>query len=251
MKIIHLDLETSPNIAYVWGLFKENIPIQRLIETSRVMCWAAKWHGKRGLLFSSEWDDGHEECITKLHEVFNEADAIVHYNGVRFDIPVANKEFLMYGLTPPPPSRQIDLYSTVKSRFRFPSNKLDYVSQQLGLGKKTAHEGFELWVKCMNGDATAQRKMAKYNKQDVNLLEKLYDVLLPWIKHHPNHGVYREDLDRPVCPNCGSHHVQARGIYTTNTMRYQRYHCQDCGKWMKERTNISTKAQKENTLVGV
>ncbi len=39
---------------------------------------------------------------------------------------------------------------TSRSKFRFVSNKLDYIAQRLGLGKKTAHEGHELWLKVMN-----------------------------------------------------------------------------------------------------
>lgn len=251
IKILHFDLESAPNVAYVWGLFKETVPIQRLIETGRVMCWAAKWHGQRELIFSSEWDDGHEQCIKNMHDIFAEADAIVHYNGNRFDLPVANKEFLMYGMEPPQPAKQIDLFNTVKSRFRFPSKKLDYVAQQLGLGKKTQHEGFELWVKCMSGDEVAQRKMARYNKQDVRLLEKLYKKLLPWIKNHPNHALYKDNLNRPVCTNCGSHHVQSRGVEHTKTQTYRRWNCQSCGNWMRGRTNITEEQHKAHTLVGV
>ena len=37
MKILLLDTETSPNTAFVWGLFNENIPLARLIDTSEVL----------------------------------------------------------------------------------------------------------------------------------------------------------------------------------------------------------------------
>ncbi len=52
---------------------------------------------------------------------------------------------------PPAPFKEIDLLTVAKGRFRFVSNKLDYVAQQLGLGKKTEHSGHELWVQCMAG----------------------------------------------------------------------------------------------------
>jgi hypothetical protein len=89
----------------------------------------------------------------------------------------------------------------VRQHFRFPSNKLDYVAQELGLGSKEKHEGFELWVKCMQRDLAAWQKMEKYNIQDVILLEKLYTTLLPWIISTPSRGitkVLREQLAKNV-----------------------------------------------------
>ena len=250
-KILEIDIETSPHTAYVWGLFKENVPIQRLIETGRVMCFAAKWLGNKEIHFHSEWNDGHENMINRAHELMSEADGIVHYNGNKFDIPTLNKEFVYYKIPPAAPVKHIDLYKVVRSSFRFPSNKLDYVSQQLGLGKKASHEGFELWVKCMNGEEVAQRKMERYNIQDVRLLESLYKRLLPWIQNHPNYALFNPDIKRPVCPNCGSTHQQSRGYYDTKTMRYQRFQCQKCGTWTRERVNSNTPEQKANTRVSV
>lgn len=250
MKILHLDVETSPHTAFVWGLFKETVPIQRLIETGRVMCFSAKWHGKP-LMFFSEWEEGHVEMIQILHALLDEADVVVHYNGNRFDMPVINSEFVHYEIAPPSPYKNIDLFRITKSTFRYPSYKLDYVAQKLGLGKKTKHPGFELWVDCMNGVASAQNKMKTYNKQDVALLERLYKRLLPWIYNHPNAALYKDKLTRPVCTNCGSVHIQSRGTYHTKTMCYQRYHCQSCGKWMRSRKNTNSEDKKNNTLVSI
>ena len=248
MNILHLDIETSPHTAYVWGLFKENVPIQRLIETGRTMCVAAKWHKKPGVIFLPEWELGHKEMMEGVRELLTEADLVVHYNGDKFDLPTINKEFVYYGLTPPAPYKSLDLYKIVRKNFRFPSNKLDYVAQQLGLGAKTAHEGFKLWVKCMEGDKGAQKKMETYNKRDVYLLEKLYKHLLPWVHNHPSYALYK-DSNRPLCSNCGSHHLHSRGYAYTKTMRYRRWECQSCGKWMRSRVNENTENQKANTLV--
>ncbi len=43
MKILILDLETSPHKGFHFGLFQQNISISQLIESSTVLCWAAKW----------------------------------------------------------------------------------------------------------------------------------------------------------------------------------------------------------------
>ncbi|HEX7129113.1 MAG TPA: hypothetical protein VF217_03475, partial [Rhodanobacteraceae bacterium] len=132
---------------------------------------------------------------------------------------------------------QVDLLKTARSRFRLASNKLDFVAQQLGLGKKVEHKGHELWLGCMNGDAESWRVMERYNKQDVILLERVYDRLLPWIKGHPNHSTHSGDL---VCPYCGGTHYQRRGEAVTAAGRYWRYQCKDCGGWFRHNKTIAT-----------
>lgn len=250
MKTLLIDIETAPNKVYAWGLWKQNIAINQIEEPGYTMCWAAKWVGDREMFFSSIPKDGKREMIEKAHAVLDEADVVIHYNGTRFDIPVLNQEFLFFDLGPPSPVVQIDLLNTARRRFKFPSNKLNYVAGALGLGSKVKHKGMELWRECMEGDLDSWAVMEKYNKQDVILLEKVYEKLLPWVPNHPNHALF-VDKDVPVCPNCGSRHVQKRGLYYTKTLTYQRFHCQDCGAWSRARvTNLDTDKRK-NILVGV
>lgn len=229
MKILHLDIETSPHKVYVWGLFDQNVYIDQIVEAGRTLCWAAKWHGTKGMMFNSlQKEKSKGQMIKDIHALLEEADAVVHYNGKKFDIPVLNKEFILAGLTPPSNYKEIDLLLVSRDRFKFTSNKLDYVAQTLGLGAKTNHKGMELWKGCMENDKASWATMEKYNKQDVNLLEKLYIKVLPWIKQHPNHGLY-VDEGRPVCKNCGSKHVIKKGVEFTTVGKYHRYRCGDCG----------------------
>ena len=176
--------------------------------------------------------------LNSIHKLMDEADAIVHYNGLQFDIKMLNGEFLQAGMPPPSPAKHIDLLRVARSQFRFVSNKLDYVSQKLGLGKKTAHEGHELWLKVMNNDRQAWKRMEEYNKNDVILLEKLYNKFKGWISNHPNHNSFS---DGTVCPNCSSARLTKQGSFITSSRKYQRYQCKDCGKWSK-----SVKSEKLN-----
>jgi hypothetical protein len=240
MNILFLDIETSPNTAYVWGLFKENIPLDRVIESSEILCWAAKWFGDDNVIFDSTYKSGKKRMLKRMHALLEKADTVVHYNGSRFDIPTLNKEFLLAGLGPPAPYKELDLYRIVRTRFRFTSNKLAYVSEHLGLSGKKRHTGFSLWVRCLEGDKDAWKEMEEYNTQDVVVLEELYEKLLPWVKKHPNHNMYTND--GPVCTNCGSGHVHARGVAVTAASRYPRFQCQDCGSWFR---GIKTDAPKD------
>lgn len=232
MKILLLDIETKPLTVYAWGLWKQNINISHIIDSSGMLCFAAKWLGESKVHFHSVENDGINLMLEKAHALLSEADAVVHYNGSRFDIPVLNKEFLLADMSPPSTYQQIDLLKTARQRFRFPSNKLDFIANTLGLGKKLKHAGFDLWIQCMAGDADAWKEMEKYNIQDVLLLEKVYHKLLPWIVNHPSHSVH---ANNDCCTNCGSVHLQRRGFAFTNSMKYQRYQCNSCGSWMRSK----------------
>lgn len=227
-----MDIETAPNIAHVWGLWQQNVGLPQLIDSSYVMCFAAKWLGDEKITFSSVEKTNPKRMLLKIWDLLEEADAVVHYNGTKFDIPTLNKEFLLYDLTPPAPYKQIDLLRVARSQFRFPSNKLDYVANALGLGKKTKHIGHELWVQCMANNPEAWKMMEEYNIQDVILLEKVYGKLQPWIKNHPNQNLFTNG--EHVCPNCGGKHLHKRGTSYTIAGQYQRYKCTDCGAWSRD-----------------
>jgi predicted RNA-binding Zn-ribbon protein involved in translation (DUF1610 family) len=241
MRILLLDIETAPNTAFVWNIWQENIPLAMLTESSYMLCYCAKWLGEDEVFFASTHKMSTKKMLKGIHKLLDEADAVIHYNGARFDIPVLNKEFLLSGILPPSPYKQVDLYKTVKSKFKFVSNKLDYVVEALGIGKKK-ETNFKLWVDCMKNDPVAWKTMEDYNKHDVVLLEGLYDVLLPWITNHPNVGAYQDD--KQVCPNCGGQHFQKRGYSTATLVQYQRYRCNDCGTWFRSTTPIQVKGEK-------
>lgn len=226
-----LDIETAPHLAAVWGLYDQNVATNQIIKPGYTLCWAAKWHGEPEVLFDSILS-GPRRMIRNIHELLNDADAVCHYNGTKFDIPTLNKEFLMHKLDPPAPYKQVDLLRVARSRFKLASNKLDYVATQLGLGAKVEHKGFDLWLECMAKKADAWATMEQYNKHDVVLLERVYDRLLPWIRNHPNLSVYKGGA---CCPNCGSENTQARGWQVARTMRYRRFQCRACGSWFRAR----------------
>lgn len=228
MRKLVVDIETSPNLAYVWDLWQETTSIDKLVDTTEVICFSAKWVGERGILFYSVHKDGKEAMLRAAHDLLDEADVVIHYNGASFDVPHLNREFLQAKLPPPSPFAQVDLFSAVKRRFRFPSNKLAYVTEALGLPGKMRHAGFELWVKCLAGDDKAWAQMERYNKRDVAITEQLYHRLLPWIPGHPS---YAAVVGEQVCPTCGSDQLERRGLRYTGTGAYQRFVCKTCRAW--------------------
>jgi hypothetical protein len=242
MKILLLDIETTPNLVYAWKsqLWAGHIGTAQMVSHGEILCWSAKWLGSPEIFFGSLQRSKKRTMLMGIHKLLSEADAVITYNGISFDMTELNREFLQHGIKPPAPYKNIDLYLTVKRVFRFASNKLDYVCEALGLGGKK-DTNFQLWVDCMNNVPEAWKQMGEYNRNDVALLERLYTHLLPWIPNHPNHGMYVDG--RPVCPNCGSEHSQRRGLYFKKALKYLRYQCVDCGKWFAgtKAINLATK----------
>lgn len=233
-KTLYIDIETSPNVADVWGLWNQNVSLNQLRESSRVISFAAKWRGETKKIFRSEFHDGREAMLNAAWILLSQADVVVHWNGRKFDVPTLNKEFVIDRFGPPAPFIQLDLMEVTKRNFRFPSNKLQYVADVLLGTSKTKHEGHEMWVKCLAGDSKAWAQMKKYNIQDVVLLEDIHDVLLPWITGGLNARLYTGH----GCPACGEDTLQRRGFTWLRTGQYQRYVCTSCRSWSRDTRRI-------------
>ena len=229
IKLLFLDIETSPNLVWTWGLRNQFIGLNQIEEQTRMLCFAAKFY-KEDIEFFSEFHDNREQMIKEAWRLLDEADVVIHWNGARFDIPHIQREFLEFGLGPTSHFTELDLLRVARKQFRFTSNKLQNVSKVLGLEGKVQHEGFELWRKCMNGDKSAWESMKEYNLQDVLLLEDLYEKLRPWITNHPNLKLYGST----GCPRCGSKDTQKRGLRRTQVSVYQQYQCNVCGGYFRD-----------------
>lgn len=231
MKILHIDIEISPMIAAVWGIWQQNINLANLTGNSEVLCAAMSWEGEDKVEFVSTWTNGRKAMLKKIHKALSEADVVVTYNGDRFDLKILAMEFASVGLAPPAPFKSVDLLKTVKKRFRLPSNKMDFVLKYFKLGAKMEHYGPMLWLDVMNKRKDAQDTMREYNIRDVTEMKKLFQFLLGWgIVGMPNMSAfYREEL----CPECGSNHYQSRGVRLVNMLSYKRFQCNDCGHWFR------------------
>lgn len=223
--ILVIDIETRPTLAFVWSAYKVNISPDQVVSPGGTLCVGAKWFGSKDTLFASEWEDGHQGMIEKVHGWLSEADALVTFNGDSFDITRLQGEFLLCGLTPPPPPTSIDLIKTVRKLGLF-MNRLAFVGPFFDVGDKVRNEGFPLWVKVLAEDVNAQNRMKKYCLGDVRLTERLYKRIRPFIKNHPHLGTKKSE-----CGACGSTSIQKRGFRRTKYFLIQRTQCQSCGAW--------------------
>lgn len=241
-KILIFDIETSPNLAWVWGCWKQNIGSNQMEVYSNVLCYAAKWLGKKKVIFDSRENDKDDRrvCETLWH-LFDEADMVIAHNARAFDNKTMNTRWLSLGMKPPSPYKTYDTLKGVKRMFRHPSNKLDSLARYHNIGQKVEHEGFGLWLKCMNmfGDysekeqADAWKRMKKYNIEDVRLLEEFYLLIRAWDTRHPNVSImYDDTIER--CPVCGCTELteMAQASYTSISV-FPTFECANCGKKMR------------------
>lgn len=248
-KILLWDIETSPIISYTWGLFDQNIGLNQIKDDWSILSFAAKWLDKTKVMYAdvskqkNKRDD--KTVVKKIWKLLDEADIVVTQNGRKFDSKKANARFIKHRLPPPSPYRHIDTLVLAKKSFAFTSNKLEFMTGFLvPTAKKDSHKefpGFELWKECLAGNPKAWKAMKEYNIRDVIALESLYKILAPW-----GTGVdfsVHSNEDHPIC-NCGSDNLQCRGYNHTNSGRFQRFQCQDCGAWSSSKKNLLSKAKR-------
>lgn len=249
-RVLTLDIETQRAIVECWGLFKQYISIDNVVEPSRILCVAAKWLGQPKVQFKAAWRDGDEDgyraMMTTVAGWLDHADVVAHYNGTSFDIPWIQGEISRLGIARPSPFRQIDLYLVNKKNFGAAqmSKKMEWSARRWLRDRKTPHG--DLWKAIRYGKPAerkvAQATMREYCCHDVEIAERLLEAWLPWTAI--NLAVYgRVDDERLRCTRCGSTKVSPDGDYATNAQVYQNYRCQDCGshsrgKRGRERTEL-------------
>lgn len=253
-KIITLDIETSPIIAYTWGLWKQNIGLNQIIRDWSVLSFCAKTLGKRKVRYMdvADQEDFYDDraIMAALAKELDEADIVITQNGISFDIKKINARLLQLGIKPPSPFKQIDTKVEAVKIARFTSNKLEWLGAILTDAPKDKHKefpGMELWTECLKGNPRAWAVMRKYNPQDVITTEKTYLRMRPYIIGHPNLPIY-DDADTMRCPRCNSEDVHPRGFSYTQVGKYQRYHCGECGGWSRGRKTLNSRAKRDTLL---
>lgn len=253
-KVLLLDIETAPLLGYVWGLFDQNIALNQLHTDWYVLSWSAKWLGspENEVMYADQRKakdiEDDSKILKELHKLLNEADVIITQNGKKFDVKKINARFILHGFNPPSSYRHIDTLQIAKKHFGFTSNKLAYMTSKLCTKyKKLDHakfSGFELWKQCLAGNIKAWEEMESYNKYDVLSLEELYLKLRPW-DNSINFNVYHESIEE-ACNSCGNLSLIKKGFRYTNTGKFQRYICKDCGAETRGRENLLSKSKRKS-----
>ena len=256
-KVLVFDIETSPILSYVWDIWDQNIPLNQIQSDWFVLSWSAKWldDPPSKVMYMDQRNSKNLEndapLLQKIWDLLDEADIVVTQNGKRFDQKKLNARFIINGMQPPSSFKHIDTLQLAKKHFGFTSNKLEYMSHKLcKTFKKSSHKkfpGFDLWKECLKGNKEAFKEMELYNKYDVLSLEELYKKLSPWDKTI-NFSLYTEGEEH-VC-TCGSTRFKKNGFDYTNSGRFRRYKCLDCGKEVRDKENLFSKEKRKSLKIG-
>lgn len=245
-KILLFDIESSFNQVLTFGLIKQFIPIDNITTERHLYSVAYKWYGEKKIHTISILDDPkrfkkdiHDDfyVVSEFRKVIEQADCQVGHNADNFDVKMLNARFAFHGLAPLPKMKSFDTYKLSKRYFRFNSNKLDYLAQHL-CGIKKLDNPKNLWVDCFNGSVKAIKQMVRYNKQDIVILEGVFDKLIPFMKDYSlNMNMF---IKGARCPNptCGSTDIEWRGFNYTRVGKYRRAQCKCCGCWFDERKSL-------------
>ena len=230
-RVLLIDIETLPSLGWVWEHYEADVLWYEREWELASFAWKELGRGKVQCLARPDFkDDTDEGLVCATREVIEKADVLIAHNGDRFDTLKLNAKFVQYGMKPLS-YKTIDTRKIARSRFKFSSNKLDDLAQRLGIGRKIQTGGLELWRQCIAGNPAAWRKMVRYNKWDVVLLERVYNRLRAWYPQHVNFALYSGEGDRPECPVCESTKVERRGYRVMVARRAARFACQKCGHW--------------------
>lgn len=258
-KILVFDIETAPLEAFIWQkqVWKANVSEDKVISEWFMLTWSAKWLFTdivmSDRLKGEEAKNENDERITAtLWELFDQADILIAHNGGNFDVPNMNTRFVVNGLPPPSSYQIIDTLRIARKEFGFTHNSLNALARVFGIESKI-ETNFELWKAAKKGSNKALIYMEIYNRKDVTILEEVYLKLRPWIKSHPNIGLFVED-EGQLCPYCGYDNVELDGnFYYTMTGKYPTYVCQrnKCGGISRGRTSVYDKEKRKNLIVSV
>lgn len=233
-KRLFFDIETSPNIGFFWQSgYKLNVPYSNIIKERAIICICYKWEDD-DKVYSLNWDKDQDDksMLEKFITVANEANELVGHNGDRFDLPWIRTRCLFHRIPCFPNYTTLDTLKQSRSKFRFNSNTLNYISQYLGVGEKSETGGFDLWKDIvLNNSQTAMKTMVEYCKNDVIILEKVFHHLKNYVPHKSHFGVLSTG-EKSSCPECGSEDLRySKTRYSAaGTPRIQ-VQCNDCHKY--------------------
>jgi RNase P subunit RPR2 len=245
-KRLIFDIEVSPNIGWFWKPeYYMRVHHDNIILPGAIICICWKWSGKRKV-YALTWDRKHNErrMLKTFIKEMNKADELVTHNGDKFDILWLRTRCLVNNVAMMPDYISIDTYKMAKSGFNFMSNKLSHIAKVCGLGEKLDTGGAKLWKQVLMGETelenkdfwdrlilgnnpAALKKMVRYCKRDVVLLERVWDKMNPYVKSKSHFGGGTN-----TCPECGStrllvnrHRVTAAGSKRVT------FQCRNCGKY--------------------
>ena len=223
--ILIFDIETVPATVHTYDLRTRFISPKSVATPGSMLSWAAQWyHEPTRVMYR---DVRSAEMLPDLWQLLDHASYVVGYNSDRFDLRKVRGYFARNGLPPARPAKSIDLIKAVRT-LGFESASLDYAARMFGVRRKVDNGAVANWQDCLMGDATAWKRLRRYNTGDVRTTTELFDAIRPWIPGHPYMGFAAKDDNGEHCPRCGSTDTRQEGVVQAVVIRYRQHRCLNC-----------------------
>lgn len=252
-RTIALDVEMSFNVSYHYDQWGTNIPWTHIKQRQFMISAAWQWIGQDDIYSVSVLDDpkrfkkDHTDdyhVIKTLKEEIKNADAVIAYNGRKFDVKEINTGFVKHDLGPSHDYVILDPIQIARSKFRFKggnslANLCDFLELDVQKGKVELSD----WIGATEGNEASINKIVKYNKNDIPPMVGVWDKIKAYApaKINMNHWAqFDQKTGEPfdICPGCGSPNLERRGFALTRAGKFQRYQCKTCGQWSRGKKNI-------------
>jgi hypothetical protein len=247
-RILLIDIETAPLTVYTYGIREQHIGVSQIDQDWTLLSFAAKWLDSEEMIYHSvDPNDPRNDraLVQKAYDLLASADCVIAHN-ISFDVKMLKARFVFYDMISMKDFRRVCTYQIAKSNFRLTSNKLEYLARFLGVIEKLAHgkyPGMSLFKECALGNVDAFKELEDYNCRDVLTLEAIYLKLRRYDKRI-KFNVFSQDNK---C-DCGSSEMRKIEPTITNQGVFKTYQCIECGKTLREKSNLLSTHLRSNLL---
>lgn len=215
-KRIFYDIETSYCVGSFWRpSYKARITYDNIIIPSAIICISYKYEGQ-DKVSSLIWNEGDDKTVVeRFLEIVNDCDEVVSHNGLNFDDKWVRTRAMEHRIPCPAKFKSFDTLKKLRSHVKLDSNRLDFIGQRY-LGEGKSPMSFEDWnniikplipkllgfdIELPDSYHEALDKMVKYCEKDVELLERAFHYIQPYVDHNIHVGA-SEGFGRYACPSC-------------------------------------------------
>lgn len=239
LKVVHLDIETSPYLVWTYPLWDANIPTENIEVPMQVT--SIGWMFEDGKVKVKGWKDSYVDYWIQnkkrdydlLKEVIpeiNEADIIIGQNLNSYDIKKIQWRLCELKLPPLKNIITIDTLRQSRKAFSPPSHKLDYKSKVHGKGGKIK-QTMEDCIAVAKGDKKKQTIRMKYNAKDVTderhmFWKELDYYILPKALLNMLYNYVKKE--KPFCIKCAARHQKRFDVKSIRHKRENKYQCNQC-----------------------
>lgn len=231
IKRLFFDIEVSYYEGWFWRPGRQiDVGGFQVTREASIICICWKWEG-RNTVYKLTWDKNQcdKDMIKKFAKHIHDADEVIGHNGDNFDIKWLRTRCAKHKVSLSPYIVSIDTLKVAR-KFKFPDNKLDTIAKYFGEERKSDPGGIDTWHDIIRKKSTkAMNRMVEYCKQDVVVLERIYDRMISYVPHKTHINGIKED-----CPNCGGPNTVSNGYRLTATgTRKNKRQCTDCGTYFQ------------------